>query len=66
MKIHYTARWARDGKSVANVGLCAASLAGAKRQANQIARKLGVTNTPRTITQSSTVVECIQTGVSPE
>lgn len=61
----YTARWAQPGQtSIANVSFEARSDYHAKKSANKIARDLGVTRTPRTITKDATLIECIQTGVS--
>lgn len=64
-KHYYTARWAIAGEpSIANVSFFASHDTNAKRQADKIARELGVTNTPRTITKEGRVIECINTGVS--
>lgn len=62
-KKHYTARWAQAGHpSIANVSFDASHLENAKRQADKIAKELGVTNTPRTITCEGAVVEILTTG----
>ncbi len=51
--------------STGNVSFDANSDEEAKQEANQIARELGLTNTPRTITNSQgKTIECIQKGVS--
>lgn len=66
-KMKYKARWERGCTSVADVDFEARSDYEAKQVANKLARELGVTNTPRTITRrgpSYDLIECIQTGVS--
>jgi hypothetical protein len=72
-KNHYVAKWAQVGHpSIANVSFEAMSDHHAKLQADGIARKLGVTRTPRTIQRTDVgatygmVVECIMRGVSDE
>jgi len=66
IQYHYTARWARDGKpSIASVSFTAASNNRAIMKADRIARQLGVTHTPRTITgERGLLIECINKGVS--
>lgn len=62
-KTLYQARWGFP--SIANVSFEAASDYRAIQRADKIARELGVTNTPRTITASGgRAVEAIQRGVS--
>jgi len=66
-KNHYVAKWAQVGHpSTANVSFDAVSDYHAKKQADGIARELGVTRTPRTIQRAGVVVECIMRGVSDE
>lgn len=68
-KNNYNVIWQRAGQpSIANVSLTASTDHNAKQQANKIARELGVTNTPRTITAwkdgKYVTIESINTGVS--
>ncbi len=64
-KKYYTARWAQAGHaSTANVSFYASHNTNAKRQADKIARELGVTKTPRTITCEGKTVETLTTGIS--
>lgn len=63
MKIHYTARWAQPGQpSIGNVSFYARSDREAKRKADQIARELGLPNTPRTLSRGAVCVEVLNTG----
>jgi hypothetical protein len=56
-KHYYNARWAVNGHpSIANVSFYASHDANAIRRADKIARELGVTNTPRTITKDGVKV----------
>ena len=56
-KHHYTARWAQAGKpSIANVSFDAISDYHARVQATKIARELGVSNVPRTITKEGRLI----------
>ncbi len=66
MKQQYKARWGQPGKpSTGNVSFDANSDDAAKKTADRIARELGLTNTPRTITNSNgATIECINSGVS--
>ncbi len=62
---HYTARWAQPGHpSLGNVSFDASNDSVAKRQADKIAREIGLTRTPRTITEGGRVVEVLSTGRS--
>jgi hypothetical protein len=62
----YKARWGQAGMpSIASVDFQASHDANAKRQADKIARELGVTNTPRDLMErGGRVVEVISKGVS--
>ena len=64
-KHYYVVRWALAGQpSIANVSFDSSHSTNAKRQANKLARELGVTQTPRTITCDGRLIETLTTGVS--
>jgi hypothetical protein len=64
-KQHYNARWGKAGfSSIANVSYEASHDANAIKRADKIARELGVTNTPRTITRNGILIEILNTGLS--
>jgi len=59
----YQARWAQFGQpSTASVDLYASTDENAKRQADKLARSLGVIHTPRTIYEGGRCVEILDRG----
>lgn len=61
----YVAKWGMTAAAtLANVSITAVSVYHASRQADKIAKELGVTKTPRTIQHKGQMVEQLDTGLS--
>ncbi len=67
-KQNYKARWQIVGAATAigNVSFTAKSDSAAIREADNIARELNLTRTPRTLMRGSVLIEVLNTGISKE